>query len=94
MKNNKETKKINKNNTKKPSEKNKDLKKATTKIKKEKDSNIITLNRKFDGKNLIYTTKLRNVFIVIILVFINLLGRIGYLQFVEGAYLTEVAYQQ
>lgn len=94
MKNNKETKKINKNNTKKPSEKNKDLKKATTKIKKEKDSNIITLNRKFDGKNLIYTTKLRNVFIVIILVFIILLGRIGYLQFVEGAYLTELAYQQ
>ena len=83
-----------KNNTKKPSEKNKDLKKATTKIKKEKDSNIITLNRKFDGKNLIYTTKLRNVFIVIILVFIILLGRIGYLQFVEGAYLTELAYQQ
>ena len=94
MKNNKETKKINKNNTKKPSEKNKDLKKATTKIKKEKDSNVITLNRKFDGKNLIYTTKLRNVFIVIILVFIILLGRIGYLQFVEGAYLTELAYQQ
>ena len=94
MKNNKETKKINKNNTKKPSENNKDLKKATTKIKKEKDSNIIALNRKFDGKNLIYTTKLRNVFIVIILVFIILLGRIGYLQFVEGAYLTELAYQQ
>ena len=94
MKNNKETKKINKNNTKKPSEKNKDLKKATTKIKKEKDSNIITLNRKFDGKNLIYTTKLRNVFIVFLLVFIILLCRIGYLQFVEGAYLTELAYQQ
>ena len=94
MKNNKETKKINKINTKKSNEKNKDLKKATTKIKKEKDSNVITLNRKFDGKNLIYTTKLRNVFIVIILVFIILLGRIGYLQFVEGAYLTELAYQQ
>ena len=43
---------------------------------------------------MIYTTKLRNVFIVIILVFIILLGRIGYLQFVEGAYLTELAYQQ
>ena len=94
MKNNKETKKINKINTKKSNEKNKDLKKATTKIKKEKDSNVITLNRKFDGKNLIYTTKLRNVFIVILLVFIILLGRIGYLQFVEGAYLTELAYQQ
>ena len=31
MKNNKETKKINKNNTKKPSEKNKDLKKQLPK---------------------------------------------------------------
>ena len=94
MKNNKETKKINKINTKKSNKKNNDLKKATTKIKKEKDSNVITLNRKFDGKNLIYTTKLRNVFIVILLVFIILLSRIGYLQFVEGAYLTELAYQQ
>ena len=94
MKNNKETKKTNKINTKKSSEKNKDLKKATAKIKREKDSNVITLNRKFDGKNLIYTTKLRNVFIIILLIFVILLGRIGYLQFVEGAYLTELAYQQ
>ncbi len=94
MKNNKEAKKINKNNTKKTSEKNKDFKKTTTKIKKEKNSNVITLNRNFDGKNLIYTTKLRNIFIVILLVLIILLGRIGYLQFVEGAYLTELAYKQ
>lgn len=64
------------------------------KIKKEPDSNIIHLNRKFDSKNLIYTPKLRNTFIVIIIIFILLLGRIGYLQFVDGAYLTELAYQQ
>ena len=67
---------------------------SMTKIKKEKDSNVISLNRKFDSKNLIYTTKLRNTFIVIIVIFVLLLGRIGYLQFVDGAYLTEMAYQQ
>ena len=68
--------------------------KNTVKIKKEKDSNVISLNRKFDSKNLIYTPKLRNTFIVILIIFILLLGRIGYLQFVDGAYLTEMAYQQ
>ena len=61
---------------------------------KNKKSNVISLNRKFDGTNLIYTKKLRNTFIVIVIVFILLLGRIGYLQFVDGAYLTEMAYQQ
>lgn len=64
------------------------------KIKKEENSNIIHLNRNFDSKNLIYTPKLRNTFIVIIIIFILLLVRIGYLQFVDGAYLTELAYQQ
>lgn len=68
--------------------------KNIAKIKKEKDSNVISLNRKFNSKNLIYTPKLRNTFIVIIIIFILLLGRIGYLQFVDGAYLTEMAYQQ
>ena len=68
--------------------------KSIAKIKKEKDSNVISLNRKFDSKNLIYTPKLRNTFIVIIIIFILLIGRIGYLQFVDGAYLTEMAYQQ
>ena len=64
------------------------------KVKKDESSNIIHLNRNFDSKNLIYTPKLRNTFIVIIIIFILLLGRIGYLQFVDGAYLTELAYQQ
>ncbi len=68
--------------------------KSLTKIKKGKDSNVINLNRNFDSKNLIYTPKLRNTFIVILVIFILLLGRIGYLQFVDGAYLTEMAYQQ
>ena len=70
---------------------NKKSKKAR---KKQEDSNIINLNRNFDSKNLIYTPKLRNTFIIIIIIFVLLLGRIGYLQFVDGAYLTELAYQQ
>ena len=90
-----------KNITKSNNEKNKSIAviknektKSIAKIKKEKNSNVISLNRKFDSKNLIYTPKLRNAFIVIIIIFILLLGRIGYLQFVDGAYLTEMAYQQ
>ena len=91
----------NKLNNEKHKEKDKQLIKinneknnSMTKIKKEKNSNVISLNRKFDSKNLIYTSKLRNIFIVIIVIFILLLGRLGYLQFVDGAYLTEMAYQQ
>ena len=76
----------------------KNTKKQTVNIskntKKNNDSNVISLHRNFDSKNLIYTPKLRNTFIIIILVLVLLLGRIGYLQFVEGAYLTELAYQQ
>ena len=68
--------------------------KINTDTKITKESNIINLNRKFDGTNLIYTTKLRNTFIVILILFVLLLVRIGYLQFVDGAYLTELAYQQ
>ena len=98
----KKPKKINKViDTKNHNEKNKstalskdEKAKSLVKVKKEKDSNVITLNRKFDSKNLIYTPKLRNTFIVIIIIFILLLARIGYLQFVDGAYLTEMAYQQ
>ncbi len=69
-------------------------KKPLAKTDKNKSNNIIRLNRQFNSKNFIYTLKLRNIFIVIIIIFILLLGRLGYLQFVDGAYLTEMAYQQ
>ena len=99
--NNENTKYENKLNEEKHKEKDKQLIKinneknnSLAKIKKEKNSNVITLNRKFNSKNLIYTSKLRNTFIIIIVIFVLLLGRLGYLQFVDGAYLTEMAYQQ
>ena len=69
-------------------------KKPLAKTDKNKSNNVIRLNRQFNSKNFIYTLKLRNIFIVIIIIFILLLGRLGYLQFVDGAYLTEMAYQQ
>ena len=101
IKTNKETSKnLNTNMMKSHNEKNSiaviknEKNKSLAKIIKDKNSNVISLNRKFDSKNLIYTTKLRNIFIVIVLTFVLLLGRIGYLQFVDGADLTEMAYQQ
>lgn len=70
-------------------------KKVTTSNKKEIDnSNIINLNRTFNSNNLIHTKKLRNIFIVILIIFVLILGRIGYLQFVDGNHLKELAYQQ
>ena len=70
-------------------------KKVTTSNKKEIDnSNVINLNRTFNSNNLIHTKKLRNIFIVILIIFVLILGRIGYLQFVDGNHLKELAYQQ
>ena len=86
-KKNDKNKDINKNNIKKSNNKN-------IKVKKDKNSNVINLNRNFNAKNLIYTHKLRNTFIIIILIFILLIGRIAYLQFVDGTRLKELAYQQ
>ena len=92
----------NKKNMKKKTSNKQDIKKKTrnktnikmAKTKTDENSNVISLNRNFDSKNLIYTPKLRNIFIVIIIIFVLLLCRIGFLQFVDGAYLTEMAYQQ
>ena len=48
-------------------------KKPLAKTDKNKSNNIIRLNRQFNSKNFIYTLKLRNIFIVIIIIFILLL---------------------
>lgn len=58
------------------------------------DSNIVKLKTSFDSKNLVHTKKLKTTLIVSILIFILLLGRIGFLQFVQGSYLKELAYNQ
>lgn len=59
-----------------------------------KNDNIVKIKPEFESKNFIHTKKLRSVLIVTILIFVLLVGRIGYLQFVQGNELKELAYQQ
>ena len=64
--------------------------------KKKKTTNhkVVKLQTKFESKNLIHTTKLRLLLIFTIFVFILLIIRIGFIQFVQGTSLKEMAYQQ
>lgn len=66
------------------------------KNKKTKTSNtkIVKLKTGLESKNLIHITKLRTLLISSILIFIILIGRIGFIQFVQGNWLKEKAYQQ
>ena len=64
--------------------------KKNTKVSSKRDSNIINLK----PQNTIYIKKLKLIFIIIILIFVLLLGRLGFLQFIEGPYLKELAYNQ
>ena len=67
---------------------------SKNKSKKENKSNVINLKKDFNSKNLICNKKLRNIFIVVLIIFILLLGRLAYLQFIDGSHLKELAYQQ
>ncbi len=89
---NKKTGKSDKKNITKQKTNTSNIKNITT--KNEKESKVISLNRHFDSKNLIDISKLRNAFIVILIVFVLLMGRIAYLQFIDGSHLKELAYQQ
>ena len=62
-------------------------------LKKPKN-NVIKLKTSNESRNLIHTNKLRISLIIIILIFALLIGRIGYLQFVQGDYLKELTYNQ
>ena len=64
--------------------------------KKPKKTNkkITKINDDFKSQNFIYIKKLKVIFIVIILIFALLIGRIGFLQFVQGVYLKQQAYNQ
>lgn len=72
------------------------LKNKTKNIKKlnSQNDNVIKIKTSFDSKNLIQTNKLKISLVVILLIFILLIGRIGFLQFVEGSFLKEAAYNQ
>ncbi len=57
-------------------------------------NNVVKLNTPFKTKNLIYAKKLLVTFFVIMVIFILLLIKVSYLQFVEGNNLKELAYKQ
>lgn len=61
---------------------------------KTKNDNVVKLKTNFSSKNLICTQKLKVIVIVTLIIFILLIIRIGYLQFVDGAHLKELAYKQ
>ena len=66
-----------------------------SKIKNTKsNSKIVKMNTNINSKNLIQFKKLRITLIVCILIFLLLIGRIGFLQFIQGDYLKELAYKQ
>ena len=78
--------------------KDKNNKKNKNRVKNTKsnksNNNIIKMKTSFNSKNMIPTKKLRGTLVIIVLVFAILLGRIGFLQFVEGSTLKEEAYNQ
>ncbi|MBQ2938574.1 MAG: PASTA domain-containing protein [Clostridia bacterium] len=61
---------------------------------KQNNSKVIRINDDIKSQNFIHVKKLKIIFIVVILIFAILIGRIGYLQFIQGSYLKELAYQQ
>ena len=89
---NKKTGKSDKKNITKQKTNTSNIKNITT--KNQKESKVISLNRHFNSENLIDISKLRNAFIAILIVFVLLMGRIAYLQFIDGSHLKELAYQQ
>lgn len=68
--------------------------KKNKKIPKKTNKKVTKINQDFKSQNFIYTKKLKTIFIVVILIFVLLIGRIGFLQFIEGGYLKERAYNQ
>lgn len=61
---------------------------------KNADNKVIKIKTGFESKNLVHTPKLRTLLIVTIIIFILLTIRIGFIQFVQGNFLKEKAYQQ
>lgn len=59
-----------------------------------KRNNVLKINNGFKSQNFIYVKQLKKIFIVVIVIFVLLLGRLAYLQFINGNHLKELAYQQ
>ena len=80
----------NKKNKKKT---NKNVRINNKKINNE-NNNIVKLKTSFKSQNFIQSKKLGIFLIVIILLFVLLIARIGFIQFVQGSSLKEAAYNQ
>ena len=73
---------------------NKKSKKNKITKKTKNNSKIVKMKSDINSKNLIQFKKLRVTLIVCILIFLLLIIRIGFLQFVQGNYFKELAYKQ
>lgn len=60
----------------------------------ENNTKILKINNNIRSQNFINIKKIKITLIITILIFTILIGRLGYLQFVQGTYLKELAYQQ
>ena len=77
-------------------------KKQKNSLKNKKNNNndnsnntkIIKMKTEFESKNLIHTKSIKIFLLVVFIIFILLLVRIGFLQFIQGDYLKELAYKQ
>lgn len=70
------------------------MKKPKKKMVKTVNHKVIKIKTGFESKNLVHTKKLRLLLIATIVIFVFLVGRIGFVQFVQGNFLKEKAYQQ
>ncbi len=55
---------------------------------------IVKMNTNFDSRNFIHSKKLKTTLLITIIILILLITRIGFLQFAQGNYLKELAYNQ
>ena len=62
--------------------------------KKTKNKKVVRIKNGFKSQNFIYTKRLKTIFVIMLVIFILLISRIGYLQFAQGSYLSELAYTQ
>lgn len=67
---------------------------SSKKVASTNNSKVVKIKTNFESKNLIHTKKLKWILIISILIFLLLIARIGFLQFVQGDYLKELAYNQ
>lgn len=70
------------------------MKKPKKKMVKTVNHKVVKIKTGFESKNLIHTKKLKILLIATIVIFVFLIGRIGFIQFVQGNFLKEKAYQQ